>query len=340
MMTTIDVASATRGPRLAAIACCVVVALGLTGCGTGANNLLSLDSGVPEGNLADSTSLANPQNASLATSQTRVTIAPVIGAPENVATQLTSALTQSLAGKGVTAVDSGQSEYTLRGYVVAARERTGTKVSYIWDVTDPKGKRVHRITGEEVITGSQSSDPWAAVSQDVVNAIVAKTSNEIGTWLPTQTPSTSAATPAVARSGSSAGTQVASVGNTTTGSLPAAMLVSAPRVTGAPGDGSSSLSSALKKALSDGGATVTSTPNPRAFNVAGKVDVGSPSAGKQPIQIDWTVTDANGTNLGTVTQKNQIPAGSLDGAWGQTADAAASAAAQGILRLIKQSATN
>ena len=30
-----------------------------------------------------------------------------------------------------------------------AREKTESKVSYIWDVTDQTGKRVHRVTGEE-----------------------------------------------------------------------------------------------------------------------------------------------------------------------------------------------
>ena len=44
--------------------------------------------------------------------------------------------------------------------------------------------------------------------------------------------------------------------------------------------------------------------------------------GKQPIQIDWQVKDPQGKKLGTVSQKNEIPQGSLDGAWGKTADAA------------------
>lgn len=346
MATTISVASATRGTRLAAIAAfCAVAGLGLTGCGTGATNILGEAGGIPEGQIADnSTGIAQP--ASLSVSETRVTIAPVIGAPENVASQLTAQLTQSLSAKGVSTVDSGLSQYTLRGYVVAARERTGTKVSYIWDVTDPKGKRVHRITGEEVVAGSQSNDPWAAVSSDVIASIVNKTATEVGSWLPTQTPPATSPSSNVASAnqgtGASGATRVASAGNTTTtGSLPSAtVLVAAPSVSGAPGDGSTSLATALKKALADGGATVTPGPDGRAYRVNGKVDVGRPNAGKQPIQIDWVVLDANGTNLGTVTQKNEIPAGSLDGAWGQTADAAASAAAQGILRLMKQSATN
>ena len=58
--------------------------------------------------------------------------------------------------------------------------------------------------------------------------------------------------------------------------------------------------------------------------------------GKQPITIDWSVTDPSGKKLGTVSQKNEVPQGSLDGAWGKTADAAAAAAAQGIVKLLPQ----
>ena len=66
--------------------------------------------------------------------------------------------------------------------------------------------------------------------------------------------------------------------------------------------------------------------------------VGKAADGKQPIQIDWMVRDPQGKRLGTVSQKNDIPAGSLDGAWGQTADAAAAAAAQGIIKLLPSGA--
>ena len=60
--------------------------------------------------------------------------------------------------------------------------------------------------------------------------------------------------------------------------------------------------------------------------------------GKQPITIDWSVTDPPGKKLGTVSQKNEIPQGSLDGSWGKTADAAAAAAAQGIVKLLPSQA--
>lgn len=56
--------------------------------------------------------------------------------------------------------------------------------------------------------------------------------------------------------------------------------------------------------------------------------------GKQPIQIDWNVIDPTGKKVGTVSQKNEVAQGSLDGTWGKTADQAAAAAAQGIVKLL------
>ena len=72
----------------------------------------------------------------------------------------------------------------MRGYIVAAREKTKAKISYIWDVTDQSGKRVHRITGEEVVAGA-GKDPWAAVTPPVVQSIADKTAKQIASWLPT-----------------------------------------------------------------------------------------------------------------------------------------------------------
>ena len=62
--------------------------------------------------------------------------------------------------------------------------------------------------------------------------------------------------------------------------------------------------------------------------------MGKPDGGKQSIKIDWQVLDPKGGRLGTVSQQNLVAQGSLDGAWGKTADAAAAAAADGILELL------
>jgi hypothetical protein len=93
---------------------------------------------------------------------------------------------------------------------------------------------------------------------------------------------------------------------------------------------------ALQRELTRSGIALSDAASPETYTVEGKVAMGTSADGKQPITIDWTVTDPTGKKLGSVSQKNEVPQGSLDGAWGKTADAAAAAAAQGILKLLPQ----
>jgi len=73
----------------------------------------------------------------------------------------------------------------------------------------------------------------------------------------------------------------------------------------------------------------------RAYSVAGKVTVGPVKDGKQSIKIDWRVTEPGGALLATVSQNNDIQAGSLDGQWGNIASDAAQGAAARIKQLIE-----
>ena len=107
-----------------------------------------------------------------------------------------------------------------------------------------------------------------------------------------------------------------------------------PRVSGAPGDGPTALASALRKQLALRGVTAGRAGAADTYRVEGRVDIGAGSNGKQPIKIDWIVKNPKGDEIGRVSQKNEIPAGSLNGRWGGTADAAAAAATEGILRLL------
>jgi len=267
-------------------------------------------------------------------------VAPIIGPPENVSNELRSQLIADLERQNIRVAKSPdeKAEYTLRGYVVSSLERGNkSKVSYIWDVTDASGKGVHRVSGEETASAGKSKDPWTAVSPTLVQSITTKTATSVVGWMP-------GGGAAVASSGG--GTQTAAVTPaaysapkpTVTGSIgnsgPVRALV--PTVTGAPGDGSTSLRTALQHELTRNGVTLTETQSPGTYIVEGKVAMGAGKDGKQPITIDWSVTDPAGKKLGTVSQKNEVPQGSLDGSWGKTADAAAAAAAQGIVKLLPQ----
>lgn len=341
VVTTIYAAAAARRylKSVAFAGMITISSLGLAGCETGSSILGSAGSSSP------ATELATP-SATAPSTAVKLAVAPVIGAPETVAKQMQSSLSSALAKQNIAVAKDAtdKSDYTLRGYVVSAREKTGVKVSYIWDVTDPAGQRVNRITGEEIVAAGADRDPWASVSSQMIDTISGKTASQIATWLPSQrTPSATAApsaTPVANASSARAPSRTMAAApmtapGPTTGSIasgPSNAYV--PNVTGAPGDGRISLTSALQRELSKNGVSLTTTASANTYRVEGVVDVGQAKDGKQPIKIDWHVKDPTGKSVGTVSQKNEIAAGALDGAWGATADAAAAAAAQGILKLI------
>lgn len=329
-MATINAAAAMhvvmRGTIAALISIFAVALAGCTNGGTG--DLLSADN-----------TLGTATGSTGAQPRARVAIAPIIGAPSSTAQQIVSALTAEISRQNIEVVRDAAAtvDYTIRGYIVAARESSGTKVSYIWDVTNPTGARVHRITGEEVIKGAGAGDPWASVSPQVIQVIAAKTGQQLNSWMPQK--SHSAPSPAVAEAatGGAVASAATSGSHTSTGSVAPAggVTVVVPSVVGAPGDGSQSLATAMRNELMRNGIK-PSAPGTTAYRVEGRVQMGSANAGKQPIKIDWIVRDPQGANLGTVSQENEIPAGSLNGPWGPTASAAATAATQGVLKLLPQ----
>jgi hypothetical protein len=111
-------------------------------------------------------------------------------------------------------------------------------------------------------------------------------------------------------------------------------------VAGAPGDGPRALARAMVASLrqariaaTDGAAKPESGAKP--FVVAGTVAMATLGAGKEKISVSWALLDPGGAQIGQVSQENAIPAGSLDGRWGDTAYAVANAAAGGIVALIE-----
>jgi hypothetical protein len=335
-----------------------IAAIGLAGCETGSNLFA--------GGGADTTAPLAATTPPAASQRARLTVAPIVGPPDATSRALQTQVASALERQSITVAKqpADPSDYTLRGYVVAAKEKASTKISYIWDVTDPSGKRVNRITGEEVAAGAGASDTWSTVTPAMIDQIATKTATQVAGWLPTQgssstpppagapaaspTPAPTAVPVAAAPSvptapqataipvAANAGTAAVAtaVPATATGSIGrGAILTAVPNVTGAPGDGSIALTGAIQRELVRNGIPLTSTAGPN-YRVEGKVTVGPTREGKQPITIDWYVKDPTGKQLGTVSQKNEVAQGSLDGPWGKTADAAAAAAAQGIIKLL------
>jgi hypothetical protein len=341
-VTTFETAAAWRKGKPIALALCAgLMAFGLAGCETGAT-LFGSSSETPTAAVANQPPASNQP--------AKIAIAPVIGPPKSVSAALQTQLSAALEKRNIRVAKTPQDKapYTLRGYVVSAKEKSGakTRVSYIWDVTDSTGKGVHRFTGEEVATSGKSADPWAAITPKVLETISAKTVGSVTAWLPTQAaaPAVASAAPLVKTASAKRSTAAALPPPTSgpvTGSInrTGSLSTVVPSIAGAPGDGGKSLRSALQRELQRSGVKLAAASSAQTYTVQGRVKMGPGKNGKQPITIDWDVKDPSGKKLGTVSQKNEVPQGSLDGAWGKTADAAAAAAAQGILKLLPKSKT-
>ena len=310
-----------------------LICAGLAGCGT--SNILG---GNSEPMPAIAAAPPPPQPAP----QTKLALAPIVGAPEAINSQMATQLQGSLEKQRVVVVKPGdKADYTLRGYMVAAKEKTNVKVSYIWDLTDPAGKRANRIQGEEMVKAG-TGDVWSSVSTQVTQTISDKTATSLAASIASLSPSTTNASAPVGV-GAPPSTPMQ------TASLPAATAATAPAgstratagtvvstVVGAPGDGNAALTASMRQELTQSGLSAAQ-PGQAGYTVAGKVTVGAVKDGKQPVRIDWKVTDPAGATLATVTQNNDIVAGALDSQWGAIANDAAQGAAVKIKTLIEES---
>lgn len=329
--------------KLLRIIFAVGIPLSLAGCGT-ASNLLS---GGDQPETVASKQVTTPANQKL--SSAAVTFAPIVGAPTTVSQPLAQKVAAAAAQKNIAIAPTGQpSQYTVRGYVVAAPTNGGSKLSYIWDIFDAAGKRRKRYVGEELIPGKAGSDPWANVTTPVIDRIASRSATQLASFTPIAGGSNApaalpGATPTPLPANQPAQPKLASAApNTPTlaaqpASLGAPVLAVVPAVLGAPGDGKVSLTNALRKELGRKGIALAKARSNQTYTVQGSVALGNASGKNQNIKIDWVVLDPKGRKVGTVTQKNAIAKGSLDKRWGPVATAAAGAAAQGIVKLLPKS---
>jgi hypothetical protein len=286
-----------------------------------------------------------------------VAFAPVIGAPANVSSKVNERLVAAAGQNNIPVGSSSDADYTIRGYLVASSDPKGTKLSYIWDITDKTGKRAKRFQGDELIEGKKGGDPWAIVDDKAIDGLASATAQKIASWMsgaaPSATPTVSAApaplTTAAAPQQPSA--QPSSRGVLSAGAAEAPqqsvvqtasipgngeLVAVVPPVTGAPGDGQTSLTSAMRRHLESAGLKLADGSPANAYMVKGTVQLGAANAGQQPITIRWLVVDPSGKTMEkAVVQRNKVPEGSLNGSWGQVADLAASEAAKSVAKLIK-----
>jgi len=105
-------------------------------------------------------------------------------------------------------------------------------------------------------------------------------------------------------------------------------------VAGADGDGAAVLRRAMEEALARRGFRVTEALLEDGLVIAGSVALGADSGGRRPIEVEWTVLDGSGRELGKLAQKNAVPAAALERGWGGLAGIIAESAAPGVGALL------
>ena len=125
-----------------------------------------------------------------------IAFAPIIGPPAAIGKYLNGQLVAAVQQKKITVVADidKTATYTVQGFLAQSNEAKSEKFSFIWDVRDKSGNRVHRILGEEAVPAKTGAKPWSSINNAALQKIAAKTAEDLAVWLPKQ--GAAAATPA------------------------------------------------------------------------------------------------------------------------------------------------
>ncbi len=109
-------------------------------------------------------------------------IAPIIGAPLEVVTPLSLRFDTIVKTQSITLAANMETDadYILKGYFSNLTENNQTTVLYVWDVMDKQGNRVHRLQGQEKVSGKNG---WSAVSETVMSKIADDTMADYFRWV-------------------------------------------------------------------------------------------------------------------------------------------------------------
>jgi hypothetical protein len=241
-----------------------------------------------------------------------VTIAPVQGTPRATAEKLGAAMASALQQLEIPASDKAASigSYELVGKIATTPASEGkTALVAVWDLHEPSGLSL----GERTERLEAPMRDWEQGAQDAVTRLAAASAARLAAMLQDDAPAE------------------AETGGKTR------LLISG--VDGAPGDGTDSLPRAITEVLRRQDIAIVTDPEAKADLVLrATVVVAKPKAGKQNVKIVWYVRRKDGGEIGTVGQENDVPAGLLDGPWGDVAYMVAVSAQDGIVQLVARSA--
>jgi hypothetical protein len=240
-----------------------------------------------------------------------ISVQTIEGGPPATAQKLGAAIASALGKRDIPASDRTISlgSYLLYGRLEAQRPRAGKAALTVhWRLQDAGGHPV----GERTARLEASARAWDTGDETIIAGLAEASAAEIAPLLADESaPATAAA---------------AGDGRT--------RIVIRP-VSGAPGDGAKSLANAIATVLKRQDLAVLDDPNAKADVILdGEVTIVPVKPDKQHIKIVWRVRRADGAEIGTVGQENDVPKGLLDGAWGDVAYSVAIAGADGLMQVI------
>ena len=99
-------------------------------------------------------------------------------------------IVDSVRAAGLTIVPMGETaaDLSLKGYFSVVNDDGRVSVVYVWDVIGSDGLRLHRIQGSEAALagGFSGSDPWEAVTPEMMADVGQKSVGSLLAWLDSQ----------------------------------------------------------------------------------------------------------------------------------------------------------
>lgn len=238
-----------------------------------------------------------------------IMVAPITGAPA----QVTEALAAALRDAEIPASTAGSGNRGSYRLVASARATSapggGAAIALDWELRAADGK----LLGRGNASGEAPAEAWRRGDETMARMIAGN------------------AVPAIARLVQDDPPRAAAI---------AEPLLAIHPVLGAPGDGGAALTRAMDYALRQAHVALAEKAGDKeSFVLTGKVALSPAQAGQQEVTVSWALQRPDGSEIGHIDQRNAVPAGSLDGAWGDVAFAVAGAAAPGVAALIEKAKT-
>jgi hypothetical protein len=129
------------------------------------------------------TQVLSMTSAPVAGPDVKFSFAPITGVPSELLQAFNKAVTKHAAARKLTVVPAGDptATYVVKGYLSAIGDSKSSLLVYVFDVSDQSGKRLRRISGQEIGRGSRS-DPWGGIGTALVVGVGESTIDELVAW--------------------------------------------------------------------------------------------------------------------------------------------------------------